>query len=217
MCWWRLRTRRRPNPVGRALALAGASACALALAACTGSPSAEAGFWFEPVTFRSAVLGGELSPRDVEAIAAVARAELRHAFAGLPIAITDRRGATYRIRVIQEVRDSRLRGNWGVAGESFSVPGLGGQASVSFLFLASGAVANVPEGMPRDQVLAAIGRGIGRTAAHELAHLILPQAPIHDSTDVRSYEYDSAARREQYVGEMHWAMARPLLAERLAR
>ena len=59
--------------------------------------------------------------------------------------------------------------------------------------------------------------GIGRTAAHELAHALLPQAPIHDSRDVRSYEYDSAARREQYFGEMHWAMARPLLEARLSQ
>ena len=55
--------------------------------------------------------------------------------------------------------------------------------------------------------------GIGRTAAHELAHLLLPQAPIHDSTDIHSYEFDSAARREQDDGEMHWALARPWLED----
>ena len=42
-------------------------------------------------------------------------------------------------------------------------------------------------------------------------------APIHDSQDVRSYEFDSAARREQYFGEMHWDLARPLLVARLSR
>jgi len=42
-------------------------------------------------------------------------------------------------------------------------------------------------------------------------------APIHDSRDVRSYEFDSAARREQYFGEMHWDLARPLLVARLSR
>jgi hypothetical protein len=200
------------------LAAAAVIAAGVSTGACGGaSRPAEAGFWFEPVRFHSAVVGGELTGADVDAIATVARDELRRAFAGLPIAITDRRGATYRIRVIQEVRDMRLRANWGVAGESFSVPGLGGQASVSFAFLANGAVANAPADMPRDEVLSAIGRGIGRTAAHELAHLVLPQAPIHDSTDVRSYEYDSAARREQYFGEMRWAIARPWLEERLTR
>ena len=74
-----------------------------------------------------------------------------------------------------------------------------------------------PEQATRAAIVAAIGRGIGRTAVHEFTHQLLPQAPIHDSQDVRSYEYDSAARREQYFGEMHWALARPLLEARLAQ
>jgi hypothetical protein len=199
---------------GRAAALLVAG---LAAAGCGPRPPIEAGFWFEPVTFESKVLGGALTPADLAVIEAVARAELGHAFDGLPIMISDRRDALFRIRVIQEVRDRRLRGNWGVAGESFSMPGLGGHGSVSFLFLASGAVGLAPAGTPRDEILAAIGRGLGRTAAHELAHLLLPRAPIHDSTDAGSYEFDSAARREQYFGEMRWAIARPWLEERLGR
>jgi hypothetical protein len=177
----------------------------------------EAGFWFEKVEFRSVVLGGALTADDLGAIERVARAELVGAYAGLPIRITDRRDATFRVRVIQAVLDRRMRGTWNVAGEAFAVPGLGGHASVSFEFLANGAVAASPRSATRDEVLQAIGRGIGRTAAHELAHALLPQAPIHDSQDVRSYEYDSAARREQYFGEMHWALARPLLEARLSQ
>jgi hypothetical protein len=115
------------------------------------------------------------------------------------------------------VQDRRMRGTANVAGEAFAMPGLGGHASINFTFLASGAVVASPRSATRDEVLQAIGRGIGRTAAHELAHTILPQAPIHDSQDVRSYEYASADRREHYFGEMHWAMARPLLAARLSR
>jgi len=190
---------------------------ALALAACAGQRRAEAGFWFEPVTFQSKVIGGALTADDLATIEAVARAELTQAFAGLPIVISARKDATFRVRVVQEVRDRRLRSNWGVAGESFSLPGLGGNSSVSFLFLASGAVAYAPAATSRRDLIDAIGRGIGRTAAHELAHLLLPQAPIHDSTDIRSYEFDSAARREQFYGEMHWAIARPWLEERLRR
>ena len=53
------------------------------------------------------------------------------------------------------------------------------------------------------------------SAVHELTHQLLPQAPIHDRRDIRSYEYDSAARREQYFGEMRWDLARPLLMARL--
>jgi hypothetical protein len=184
---------------------------------CGRSTAVEAGFWFAPVTFESKGIGGAVTAEDLTTIETVARAELKQAFHGLPIVISARRDATFRVRVVQDVRDRRLRSNWGVAGESFSMPGLGGNSSVSFLFLASGAVAYAPQGAPRRDIIDAIGRGIGRTAAHELAHLLLPQAPIHDSTDIRSYEFDSAARREQYYGEMHWALARPWLEARLRR
>ena len=189
----------------------------LCAGACGRSRAVEAGFWFEPVTFHSKVIDGAVTAADLATIERVARAELAQAFRGLPIVIGTRHDATFRIRVVQEVRDRRLRSNWGVAGESFSMPGLGGNSSVSFLFLASGAIAYAPPGTSRREMIDAIGRGIGRTAAHELAHLLLPQAPIHDSTDIRSYEFDSAARREHYYGEMHWALARPWLEARLRR
>ncbi len=178
---------------------------------------AEAGFWFERVTFRSARLGGAMTTADLAAVEDVARGELARAFAGLPIRVTARRDATYRVRVVQAVHDPRMRGRWGVAGASHAVPGLGGRGEVSFDFLAGGATALAPEQATRAAIVAAIGRGIGRTAVHELTHQLLPQAPIHDSRDVRSYESDSAARREQYFGEMHWALARPLLVARLSR
>jgi len=177
----------------------------------------EAGFWFEPVAFRSARLGGALTADDRATIEDVARGELSRAFADLPIRFSARREATYRIRVVQAVHDPRMRGRWGVAGASHAVPGLGGQSEVNFDFLAGGATANAPEAATRAEIVAAIGRGIGRTAVHELTHQLLPQAPIHDSRDTRSYEYDSAARREQYFGEMHWDLARPWLEERLRR
>ena len=195
------------------LLAAGVLGCGLA--GCSGVREVDAGFWFEDVRFQSVRLGGAITAADLAVIEPVARRELAQAFAGLPIRFTRNRDALHRVRVIQEVRDQRFRGNWGVAGQSFAVPGLGGHSEVSFLFLASGAVAQAPREATRAEILEAIGRGIGRTAVHELTHQLLPQAPIHDSTDVRSYEYDSAARREQYFGEMHWALARPLLAQRL--
>jgi hypothetical protein len=184
-------------------------------AGCSRARDVEVGFWFEDVRFRSVRLDGALTAADMAVIEPVARRELTQAFAGLPVRFTRNRDALYRVRVIQEVRDQRFRGNWGVAGQSVAVPGLGGQSEVSFLFLASGAVAQSAEEATRAEILEAIGRGIGRTAVHELTHQLLPQAPIHDSTDIRSYEYDSAARREQYFGDMHWALARPLLEQRL--
>jgi hypothetical protein len=179
------------------------------------SPAVEAGFWFEPVTFRSARLGGALTPADLATIETVARGELTRAFAGLPIRLSDRRDALYRLRVVQAVYDPRMRGRWGVAGASNALAGLGGRGEVSFDFLAGGATASAPEDASREDIVAAIGRGIGRTAVHELTHQLLPTAPIHDSPDVRSYEFDSAARAEQYFGEMRWAIARPWLEERL--
>jgi hypothetical protein len=203
--------------VNRAARGATAALAILCAGACGRPQAAEAGFWFEPVTFHSKVIDGTVTAEDLATIERVARAQLAQAFRGLPIVIGARRDATFRIRVVQEVRDRRLRSNWGVAGESFSMPGLGGNSSVSFLFLASGAVAYATPGTSRREMIDAIGRGIGRTAAHELAHLLLPQAPIHDSTDIRSYEFDSAARREHYYGEMHWALARPWLEARLRR
>jgi hypothetical protein len=202
---------------GLCLALIASAAVAWALTERARPVEAEAGFWFDRVTFQSARLGGAITPADLATIERIARGELTRAFAGLPIRISDRREATYRVRVAQEVLDPRMRGHWGVAGASYAVPGLGGQGEVSFAFLAGGATATAPEDTTRDEIVAAIGRGIGRTAVHELTHQLLPQAPIHDSRDVRSYEYDSAARREQYFGEMHWDLARPLLVSRLGR
>ncbi len=61
----------------------------------------------------------------------------------------------------------------------------------------------------------AIGRGIGRAAAHEFAHQFLGSAPIHDSKDIKSYEYGTAGRAEQYYGDMRWDIARPLLEKRI--
>ncbi|MEO5822770.1 MAG: hypothetical protein ABIT71_19870 [Vicinamibacteraceae bacterium] len=194
-----------------------AAAAAWALAERSQPAVVEAGFWFERVAFASARLGGAITPADLATIEDVARGEMTHAFAGLPIRFSSRRDATYRVRVAQAVHDPRMRGRWGVAGASHAVPGLGGQGEVSFDFLAGGATAMAPEDATRDEIVAAIGRGIGRTAVHELTHQLLPQAPIHDSRDVRSYEYDSAARREQYFGEMHWDLARPLLQSHLSR
>lgn len=176
---------------------------------------AEAGFWFEEVKYASPRLGAPITSADVETIARVARSELAKAFRGLPITLSDRRDARYRVRVVQELRDLRVRRDVGVAGESRAVSGFGGLGAVSFVFLASGAVAYAPVDASRASMIEAIGRGIGRTAVHEFTHQLLPTAPIDTSTDVQSYEYESAARSEQYFGELRWNLAWPLLQRRL--
>ena len=79
--------------------------------------------------------------------------------------------------------------------------GLGGQGAVSFSWLAGSALGYAPEDATRSDLLDAIGRGIGRSAIHEFTHLFLPKEAIHGSRDIRSYDYHSATRREQYFGE----------------
>src|SRR5690349_16959872 len=111
-------------------ALLAAASVSWTLAERSQPPGAEAGFWFEPVTFRSVRLGGALSPEDLATIERVARGELTRAFAGLPIRLSDRRDAPYRLHVVQAVYDPRMRGRWGVAGASHALAGLGGRGEV---------------------------------------------------------------------------------------
>ena len=190
----------------------------ISASACGSSRSPiEAGFWFEPVAFDSNRLGSPLTAAEIATIESVARAEMREAFRGLAISISGRRDARYTLAVVQEVRDLRFRRPVGVAGQSRGISGFGGSGSVSFDFLANGAMAWAPDDAGRGELVAAIGRGIGRTAVHEFTHQILPTAPIHASRDEESYEYQSAARRAQYFGAMRWDLAWPLLRQKLAR
>jgi len=177
--------------------------------------SIEAGLWFEPVAFDSNRLGSPLTSSEIASIESVARSEVAEAFRGLPVSVSDRRDAPYTLRVVQEVLDLRFKRPVGVAGQSRGIPGFGGSGSVSFDFLANGAMAWAPDDADRPELVAAIGRGIGRTAVHEFTHQLLPTAPIHDSRDDRSYEFASAARSAQYYGPMHWDLAWPLLQRRV--
>ncbi len=185
------------------------------LSGLAGQRPVHAGFWFEDVTFAAPELGGALTSADMAVIASVARAELTQAFSGLRVMLSDRRDATYGVRVVQEVRDLRFRRNVGVAGQSRAVNGLGGQGSVNFSLLANSAVGYASTGASRASIVEAIGRGVGRGAVHEFTHQFLPTAPIHATTDSASFEFASAARREQYYGDMHWDLAWPLLQQRL--
>lgn len=128
-------------------------------------------------------------------IASTAMAELTAAFKGLRIRFSDHRGGLYNVRVVQELTA-------GGAGQSRGITGFGGSGAVSFTFLANGVFAYAPPDATRADVIAAIGRGIGRTAVHEFVHQMLPTTPIHDSRNARSYEYASAARAAQYYGAM---------------
>lgn len=175
----------------------------------------QAGLTFDAVSFSSSRLPGALDGAQIEAIRAAARTELADAFRGWNITFTDARAARFQVAVVQEIRDPRLRRAMFVAGESRAVAGFGGRGAVNFSLLASAAVSCAPDGATASDLVAAIGRGIGRAAAHEFAHQLLPKAPLHDTHDVRSYEYRAASRCEQYFGPMHWDLAGPLLEDRL--
>jgi hypothetical protein len=193
-----------------------AAVVAYALHAARSRPdSVDVGLWFDEVAFASSRLGAPLTPAEIATIEEVARAEVREAFQGLRISVSDRHDARYTLRVVPQVLDLRFKRPVGVAGQSRGITGFGGSGSVSFDFLANGAMAWAPDDAERAELVAAIGRGIGRTAVHELTHQILPTAPIHESRDAQSYEYASAARAAQYIGPMHWDLARPLLEQRL--
>jgi len=174
-----------------------------------------AGFWFENVSFESphfesAGLGGPITEAEEEVIQETARSEIRNAFAGMRIRLTDDREAFYRVRVVQEFGP----GIRGAAGATRVVAPVGGNGSVNFLMLASQAVSHAPPGADRATVIEGIGRGVGRAAVHEFAHQLLPRLNIHDSTDDRSYEFGYSSRPAQYYGEMRWDIAKPALMER---
>jgi hypothetical protein len=175
----------------------------------------EAGFWFEPVSYESRRLGAPVSPAEMARIESVARSELARAFTGLDITVADNRRARYSVAVVQDLSDPRFIRNVQIAGESRAVDGFGGAGSVSFAFLAGGAMVYTPEPATRAELIDAIGRGVGRAAVHEFTHQLLPNTDIHATKDAQSYEYGSATRVEQYAGEIRWDLAGPLLRERI--
>jgi hypothetical protein len=200
-------------------------ACVVAVGiACVGAWSMQArgeplsaAFWFEPVTYGGSEafarrIGGGLTPGELRTIESIARAELTRAFAHTRLVFTDSRDAMYRIRVAQHVR-----GRFNVlpaAGESRPLPGRRGIGAVNFLVMVNSAIVYAPPGASRETIVNAIGRGTGRTAAHELAHQLLGSFPLHDTKDVASYEYANL-RPEHFYGDLHWSVARPVLEKRL--
>jgi hypothetical protein len=181
-----------------------------------------AGFWFEDVTFDATEveadrLGGGVTADEMRAVQSIAMSELRAAFDGFRIAFTANLGARFRVRVVQTLLDPRFPRGVPPAGESRGIWPLGGQGAVNFRLLASHAIAYAPPGTPRGEMIAAIGRGVGRAAAHEFAHQFLGSQDIHHGRDIRSYEYRNADRAEQYYGPMRWDVARPMLERRIGR
>jgi hypothetical protein len=177
----------------------------------------EAGFWFEDVSFQSSRLGEPLTASELQRVHETALAELGTAFDGLRIRFTTNRRARYHVRVVQSVRDPRLKWPNYVAGQSRGMAGFGGGGVVNFTLLANGAVVYAPDDLDRAGIVEAIGRGVGRSTAHEFAHQLLPRAALHSSRNRASYEFYAASRPEQYFGDVHWDFAQPLLRARFGR
>jgi hypothetical protein len=185
-----------------------------ALACCTLGRSAVLGFWFEPVTYGSARFGERLTSQELQTIERIARSELFRAFGRLPVTVSDRQDARYRVRVLQHVRDPRFRSDVEVAGASRALSGLGGDGAVNFSMLAAYAESYAPPDADRPTIVAAIGRGVGRAAVHEFTHQLLGSSLIDRNDDAQTYEHGSADRREQYYGDMRWGDAWPALQRR---
>jgi hypothetical protein len=180
----------------------------------------EAGFWFEdaPLALSPAAteeLGGAISVAEMADLQRLARVELESAFAGLPIAITERRHAFWRVSVTS-LLPQRRRTPFPAAGETWPMGRFGGVSRVSFRVLAHAALTHAPQGATRADILEGIARGIGRTAAHELAHGILGSSRVMDTRDEGSYEFHSFARASQYYGELTWGEARGELVQKLS-
>ena len=161
------------------------------------------GIWFEDLSggdsdALTGRLDGVITAHDLKRIESTAHAELRTAFSNSRLTFSDSRTATYRLRVLQRF-GTGPRALLPAAGASRSVPGLGGEGAINFEVIASSAISYAPVGTTRDGIIAAIGRGIGRTAAHELAHQILGSFSLHQTTDRLSYEY-ADLRPEHFYG-----------------
>ena len=180
----------------------------------------QAGFWFDGVTFDTPVLtadrGGVLSANERRTVETLARQEVTRAYAPWRIDVADVREAHYRVRVVQAFPPRRGPGAMAAA-ESHTFGPLGGMGELSFHTLAALAIGYAPPDTSRRQLVEAIGLGIGRVAAHELAHQILPNRNFHLSTDEASYDFAGANRTRQFYGGLHWDLAGPWLELALGR
>ena len=178
-----------------------------------------AGFWYEEGSIALpahpvAALGGPLTAREMETIKQISRTEVERAFAGLRIAITDRRDAFWRVQVVQTLAGSAPTERVPSAGKAIVLGPLGGAAAVNFSLVALKAIDYAPHGASRDMTIEGIARGVGRVAVHEFAHQILGPSSPH-SDDENSYEFHSPDRAAQYYGELHWTIAWPPLQQKI--
>src|SRR5687768_3906980 len=155
-----------------------AASVTLACASPDGRRPVEAGFWMDRVSYDLVGYGGPLTGDELSTVERAALDEIRRAFAGIALQFSQRRDARYTVSVVQHLYDLRFRSTREVFGHARAAAGFGGRGAVNFFAAASSAAAYAPENASRGEVIAALGRGLGRVAIHEFIHLFLPQSPI---------------------------------------
>ncbi len=201
----------RRRLAGLALALATSVACA--------SRESSVGFLFnaDACVLRAGALqpfGDLFTAQERQTIEEMARRELVTAFAPLRVAVTANPSAFWRIAVVRSL-PTRASQALPRAGESVALGPLGGGGTVACDVIVRKAMQFAPEGATRAQLIEGVGRGVGRTAAHELVHQILGASGTHNDTDLDSYEHGSSDRASQFYGTLHWTTALPLLRVKL--
>jgi hypothetical protein len=207
----------RISPAGAMLWQAvGVLVLGVGTAACSAAPTA--GFWYSDDAFTlsqdaQSRLAGPLTNDEAEAIQQISRAEIEGAFTGLNISVTSHPRAFWRVVVVRSLAQTRSarRQRLPAAAESIAMGFLGGSGAVDFDMVTTAAVQFAPLDASRQEIVTAIGRGIGRTAVHEFMHQMLGPTFAHNDDDPNSYEHSSPDRPSQYWGELHWTTAWPLL------
>ena len=110
-------------------------------------------------------LGGPLTTADCASVERIARAEVAAAFAGLRMDVTADPAAFWTVHVRAFV-PSRSR-MVGAAGASLAFGPLGGRGMVGIMPLTAQALRHAPSDASRADIVAAIGRGVGRSVVHE--------------------------------------------------
>ncbi len=178
-----------------------------------------AGLWFAADAlslpdYIEARLGGRLTEAEMQSIEQLSRREVERAFSGLAVSFTDSDRAFWRVAVLRSMPERQSKA-LPRAGESLTMGFLGGRGTVGVDFVAFQAVQYAPAEGNRADIIAGIGRGIGRVAIHELMHQMLGHSITDDTVDPNSYEYGRPDRQSQYYGELHWTSALPLLRKKL--
>jgi hypothetical protein len=191
-----------------------------------GRAAIDAGFWYDDGSFAlsaddAAKIGGPLTGQEMATIRQFSRAEVERALADLRINVTDKQNAFWRVAVVGTTRGNpTFKYPFAAAGESHVFGPLGSWGSVGFLILAHNAIEYAPPSASRQDIVAGIGRGVGRAAVHEFAHQVLGVdnvTNIDNRTDDTSYEFGNADRPSQYYGELRWTTAWPVLHQKFGR